>query len=443
MKNYKQFLTEASYKSYGFLGEYGMRLMGGSKQIPSLLVLILDSGTKETTNHVGIVELYPQAISKIKKAISYLTWIDNTHSSYTMYMKPINKAFKTLEEASEVIGLLTKIINGRLKPTIYQLDELARYKKIVKSFKQYKGSSIATKMVTDYNLSDSVEKFIDTSRFEYNDKNDFIKIHGFQIYFRSTMDEKEKETSIKAFNLAYETLKKNGLEKLSNVKIYYSAVGSHTLADYAYDSDTIRMDSNKSTKTSYKRITETIIHELGHRIDNQKNITKWNSKNSMASELREIRAECNGYIQIANIFNYKVGDELIYTGRKHSYADGIFRISEIKKDGTIYVKGYKSFFNPDFDPLNIKPGVGVKIEKHFATVFGTAKVLMKIFDMKKVTEYYKKQEINYQVGDRYNCDWYPTKYSEKNISEWWAEMFAAYCFNRLGPEQKKYIKSKL
>lgn len=297
-------------------------------------------------------------------------------------------------------------------------------------------------------LQSFVEAFGAAPDMSSDDDEDTDRVGKAVVYFPDRIKDANKKSIMDILEKVYSIFKKNRIGQLMTGDIRIQKMGGKTIGLYYPGSKDIRI--NYMAKKS-KTTIETIIHEFGHKWyyefvpglktdirdkyrDARRKGTPERGK-SKALETLEALQDSEEARLLSDLLA-KEGTKLSYSGRKRSYkGDWVSHGLDHRKWVKMKREGGdgKSRFNGF-----------VAAPSYFLTDPGWTSPLAKLKNVLKKSATIQKDLAKEEDGKKVDpTSWFPTKYSEKDSEEWYAELFSYTLLGDIKGEPADFIKSTL
>jgi len=403
--------------------------------IPAYTFVPQDGKTVEQSNRFTLMKASHKGISDYYNNLGHgtpeHTELSDLHSWFAYKAK-----HASADDIFSRIGELTAI------------PEIKKYIKITKDLDRkqlHKYVTIELKLPLD----GFVQAFGAAPDMNVDEDETLSRVGKAVVYFPDRIKEANKKSIMDILEKVYSIFKKNRIGQLMTGDIRVQKMGGSTIGLYYPGSKDIRV--NYMAKKS-KMTLETIIHEFGHKWyhefipgkkteirDKYREARKQGTPNRGKSATREKLDAIKDSKEAKALGDLmsKPGVKLSYTGRKRSYkgdweTDGLdyrkwVRVKRVGDDGKSRFNGFSA--SPSYfltDPGWTSPLAKLK------------NVLKKSADIKR--DLHKEDDVGKNIDPK---SWFPTKYSEKDSVEWYAEIFAYTLLDQLKGEPADFLKSTL
>jgi hypothetical protein len=280
--------------------------------------------------------------------------------------------------------------------------------------------------------------------------SDIEKVNNFTVFFPSKMQKSRRDKFKRVLLDLQNIYKKHGLEKVATGEVRFSPLNSKTRGLYFNQTDDIKINSSMDSDL---QLLYVLVHECAHRL-------MYKFIPNKTGEIVKIFNEKQMSVSKERKLPFQVGDELI---SKHKKYAGTYRIDWLSNTHVILnsipterftltvnsskdqIKKAKSGFYKIIDKISnqemILNGPYYKFNlpiDNFLT--------LDLFDIPKK---YRTENViqlvnasdsetvpNFKTSLKF-----PTKYSETNYAEWFAECVTLYMFDALDGEIKKIIEN--
>lgn len=273
------------------------------------------------------------------------------------------------------------------------------------------------KDITKYQIENIFKRAF--SEIDKESKDDYVEIENFTILFPSSMQKNRKDFFVSTIFDAISRIKNKGINYSIHSDIIFGKIGGKTIGLYYVDSQDLRIDPSSNVKNL---LLGTIIHELGHKF--------------MYEELSNQSYINNTFIQLYSDSNLRHKDKLSTEILNHINVDDKLRAASGKySKENLIIKSINKIENYVLLKSEERPNVQITAPAQF------------IYKENWLINNKPIQDIIYlgsnDSGNLIEYGWFPTKYSEKNSSEWFAEMFMCYILDLLDVEQTAWFKETI
>jgi len=385
-----------------------LALYGTSRaEIPTHILMSSDNSDLKYADDIYIISLQP---TKLKKEYSELSRKNRTVgvSQDEADRIRIIEAFSHLELDAEFLRemgdkLPAKIAELSGRPYIYKY------------------------ITTDLGLSPQVY----TSAFGEDapemDEDQFTQFHNARLIVPDAMKPNKLKIALSMLEETYQRLDASGEIDVFGGDIRFLKLPTRTAGEYSITGDFISINQNLTRAN--KSAVYTLLHEYGHKKMytmmtpdavkkiKEKYIDLLRSGESHIPDIDDASALLDATEQ------FQPGQQFTYIGRARRYKRNPYYIIKSVKD-----ENYVNLAFADYPDVTV-----VEYPKHL--LLNPKKWKSDDVDL---TPPKKKEKHEIKTSN-----WFPTKYSESEYGEWWAELYAFYTIGNLSGEPAQWMQGML
>lgn len=285
---------------------------------------------------------------------------------------------------------------------------------------------------------------------EDENDSDIEKVNNFTVFFPSKMRKSSRDSFKRILLDLHNIYKKHGLEKVATGEVRFTSLPARKRGLYFIKTDDIRINSSGDSDL---QLLYTLIHECAHRL-------MYKFIPNKTGEIIKIFNEKQMNVKINRELPFKVGDEFTSNDKKYK---GKYKIQSITDKNVVLLSIPTEKFtltvkSPPDHLKKAKSGFYKIVEKISSTqiVFDGPYFKFDLpidrfltSDLFNIPKDIRNQNVlqldnasdAWKVANFKSSLKFPTKYSETDYSEWFAECVTLYMVNSLEGDIKKIIEN--
>ena len=413
LNEFDSFIPSTNSKSVSFFTGTGRTIKS-----PALVILSLDNTSiKESENFLAIII----KSRTLDNALSDLWQKSHSFGVEKSEMKADYDALSNIRSSlysggDKLLSIIDNIRNN--KSPFFTTKEI-----------KTKGS-LYKFMTTDMKMGNAFYKqvFGEIPSHDTMDSS-YTKVGDAKLLFPDGIRESNKEALINLIKEVKSKLDDKGLGNLVSGIIHFMNFTGNRIGDYNLVDGQLRIHPNvkKSNDTIF-----TIVHELGHKLYHEVISDKIPQiKEDYLLQMKNYKPKSPDMNAIRGDLDFlkklHVGMVVTYSGRKKNFKDiGNFKIAKISGGQVELSTTEKSSIYPEGRERIVAGGNYIFLKNPDWHVAG-----VEVEKIEPTTEYKESDS------------WFPTKYSQTNASEWFAELFSFYILGKLQGEPEAWMKNIL
>ncbi len=270
------------------------------------------------------------------------------------------------------------------------------------------------------------------------------KVKNATVFFPPAMRPNRKKMMVQFLITAHDFLASNGLGDLFSGNITFTQLPGKTIGDWHQPSMQMRIQPNtQNDKTNIF----TLLHEYGHKFwynmmseeqraavrtkfwELRKSGVKHEATDAVLNQMRDVAAQV-----------IKPGVQVEWIGRKTNKLRGRWEVTKVedrlvKERFKVYVeKYYQAKQLPEKNEFVVKPST---MSGPIISLLNKKRWKFLNIDDSNLPDL---NEANIIKSDLVSDDWFPTKYSETEATEWFPELFGMLMLGNLKGEPAEFMK---